>query len=89
MAARPNLTLRRADFFAAPLGDAAVVCCYLYPGAMRRLMPKFEDELAAGALVLSHGFVVPGWAPAEVCTAGDAYGTKVYLYRMPPVATAP
>jgi hypothetical protein len=89
LAARPNLTLRRADFFAAPLGDAAVICCYLYPGAMRRLRAKFEDELAAGALVLSHGFVVPGWTPAVVRTADDAYGTKVYLYRMPPVTAAP
>jgi hypothetical protein len=27
--------------------------------------------------------------PAAVRTADDAYGTKVYLYRMPPVAAAP
>jgi hypothetical protein len=45
--------------------------------------------LAAGALVLSHGFVVPGWTPAVVRTAAGAYGTKVYLYRMPPVTAAP
>jgi hypothetical protein len=89
LAGRPNLTLRRADFFAAPLGDAAVVCCYLYPGAMRRLRPKFENELAAGALVLSNSFLVPGWVPAEVRIAGDAYATKVYLYRMPPELAEP
>lgn len=83
LAPRPNLTLRRADFLAAPLGDAAVVCCYLYPGAMRKLGPKLEAELAPGALVLSNSFLVPGWAPVEVRTAGDAYGTKIYLYRMP------
>ncbi len=89
LVARPNLTLRRADFFTAPLGDAAIVCCYLYPGAMRKLGAKLETELAPGALVLSNSFLVPGWAPAEVRTAGDAYGTKVYLYRMPPATAAP
>ncbi len=79
-----NLTLRRADFFEAPLGRAALVACYLYPGAMGRLAPKLERELAAGTLVLSNCFAVPGWLPAIVTHAGDAYGTKVYLYRMPP-----
>lgn len=82
---RPNLTLHRADFFATGLGDASVVCCYLYPRAMRRLRPKFERELRADALIVSAVFPVPGWTPATVRTAEDQYATSVYLYRMPPV----
>ena len=81
---RPNLTFRKVDFFKVPLDDAALVCCYLYPGAMRRLAPKLERELAPGALVVSNSFVVPGWEPAATRRADDQYGTTVYLYRMPP-----
>ena len=83
---RANLTLRRADFMAADLSDAALVVCYLYPGAMRRLRGKFEVELPADALVVSTAFLVPGWRPAEVRHAADQYQTPVYLYRMPPEA---
>ena len=85
---RPNLTLRRADFFEAPLGQAALVVCYLYPGAMGRLAPKLERELAAGTLVLSNCFAVPGWLPEAVRRAHDQYETEVFLYRMPPQHTA-
>ena len=81
---RANLVLRRADFMAADLGDAALVVCYLYPGAMRRLRDKLERELQAGALVVSSAFLVPGWRPAAVRLAADQYETPVYLYRMPP-----
>ena len=83
---RPNLALRRADFMAADLGDAALVVCYLYPGAMRRLRDKLARELQAHALVVSNAFLVPGWRPAAVRRSADQYETPVYLYRMPPEA---
>ncbi len=81
---RPNLALRRADFMAADLSDAALVVCYLYPGAMRRLREKLERELPAGALVVCNAFLVPGWRPTSVRHAADQYASPVYLYRMPP-----
>jgi len=81
---RPNLALHRADFMAADLSDAALVVCYLYPGAMRRLREKLERELPADALVVSNAFLVPGWQPNSVRHAADQYETAVYLYRMPP-----
>lgn len=84
LAPRANLTIHLADFQNIGLDDAAVVCCYLYPGAMRRLAEKFERELADGALVVSNSFLVPGWVPAAVRRAEDQYGSPVYLYRMPP-----
>lgn len=40
LAPRANLTIHLADFQKIGLDDAAVVCCYLYPGAMRRLAEK-------------------------------------------------
>jgi hypothetical protein len=86
---RANLALRRADFMAADLSDAALVVCYLYPGAMRRLRGKLERELPAGAMVISNAFLVPGWQPAEVRHAADQYRTPVYRYRMPPPLEPP
>ena len=79
----PNLTLLRADFHQAPLADAALVVCYLFPSAMRALKPKLESELRPGAIVVSNFFAVPGWQPQRVRTANDLYHSKVYLYRMP------
>jgi len=83
LAPAPNLTIHRADFHQAPLAEAALVCCYLYPGAMARLRPKFEAELGPGAAVISNSFAVPGWPPAAVRRADDQYESLVYLYEMP------
>lgn len=79
----PNLTIRRADFHQVSLAEAALVCCYLYPGAMARLRPKFEAELGPGAAVISNSFAIPGWPPAAMRRADDQYGSPVYLYEMP------
>jgi len=81
---RANLELRRADFRTTDLSDAALVVCYLYPGAMRRLREKLERDLPSGALVVSNSFLVPGWRPTLVRHAEDQYETPVYLYCMPP-----
>ena len=77
-----NLSIRRADFRHVALGDAALVVCYLFPGAMDVLKPKFEAELKPGAYVLSNTFAVPGWRPEAVRRADDLYATTVYLYRV-------
>lgn len=84
----PNLTLRRGDFRTLALADAALVTCYLYPGAMARLKPKLEAELPPGALVVTNTFAVPGWVPRDVRTADDQYASQVYLYEMPPAAVS-
>lgn len=78
-----NLQVRREDFFQKPLHATSLVVCYLYPGAMKRLREKFETELPAGALVLSHTFAVPGWTAKQVIELNDLYKTKIYLYKRP------
>lgn len=80
---RPNLWLRRADFMGAPLNDAALVLCYLYPGGMTRLQPKLAAELPPGALVISNTFAMPDWQPADIARADDLYNSPVYLYVAP------
>lgn len=80
MAQLPGLRLCRADFFAQPLGEAALVVCYLYPGAMLKLKSKFQHELQPGTWVISHTFAIPGWQPQAVYEVEDLYRTKIYVY---------
>jgi hypothetical protein len=78
-----NLEVRRADIHRTPLGDAGLVICYLYPGAMERLRPRLERELPPGCLVFSNCFRVPGWRPSRVVPFAGWFGDEMYLYRVP------
>lgn len=77
-----NLTLHKKDFFKESIDDAALVVCYLYPGAMRKLKKKFQNELKPGTLVISNTFAIPGWVPEKVVEVEDLYKTKIYIYRL-------
>lgn len=82
---RANLTLHRGDFFGASFQDAGCVVCYLSPGIMARLAPRFAAELP-GARILSHTFGLRGWPPVRSVRLTDLYRTPVYLYEVPPRA---
>lgn len=86
---RRNLTIRRADFYTQPLADAALVVCYLYPGAMAKLRRKFVSELGPGTLIVSNSFHIPEWAPTTMRRADDQYASPVFLYEMPSLRDAP
>jgi Methyltransferase small domain len=77
---RPNLTLRRGDFFEADLSRAALVTCYLIPRTMLRLEAKFRAELPPGAVILSSTFALRGWTPAARRVLPDLYRTQVFKY---------
>ncbi|HVF32874.1 MAG TPA: class I SAM-dependent methyltransferase [Acidimicrobiales bacterium] len=64
------------DFGAVDLDDVDVVFAYLSPATLQRLAPRLAAELAPGARVVTTGYGVPGWEPAEV--AG-----RCFLYRVP------
>ncbi len=51
------------DALRADLSRATVLTTYLLPGLMERLRPKLLTELAPGARIVSHAFVMPGWRP--------------------------
>ncbi|MDY7226596.1 class I SAM-dependent methyltransferase [Hyalangium rubrum] len=87
LAPRPNLELRRQDFFRASFTGASLVVCYLFPGAMTRLAPKLLAELAPGARVLSHTFALRGWTPLRTLMVDDLYRTPIYLYAVEPPLT--
>jgi hypothetical protein len=76
-----KLSIERKDFFSENLSNADVVICYLYPGAMQKLGPKFERELKKGAIVLSNSFQLPGRKPDEIFEVGDWMKSTIYCYR--------
>lgn len=78
-----NLSIYRKNFYNVSLHDAALVVCYLYPGAMVKLKDKFEKELRPGSYVVSNTFGIPGWTPYDVWIVNDIYQTKIYVYRIP------
>ena len=57
------------------LRDTHVVFLYLLPGLLAKLSPKLTSELTPGALVISNGFPIPGWTPAQKKDG-------VFLYRI-------
>jgi hypothetical protein len=77
----PNVRLLKQDFFYSDISQAGLIVCYLYPGAMRRLKIKFENELESGAWVISHTFALPGWKPVAIYEVDDLHRTKIYLYQ--------
>ncbi|MCI4335862.1 MAG: hypothetical protein L3K17_01505 [Thermoplasmata archaeon] len=76
--AKDRIELRRTNMYGIDYRPATVVTAFLWPGAMARLRPKFEQELQPGARVLSRCHPIIGWRPAAYDPDAD-----VYLYRCP------
>lgn len=76
-----TVKIQRQNIYSLKYTDADVVFCYLYPGAMRKLAPKFGKELKTGAIVFSNTFQIPGRNPSEVLEINDWFRTKVYVYH--------
>ena len=74
------VSFQRADLYEYAYEQAAVVVCYLYPGAMKRLSRIFDVKLAPGTVILSVCFALPEWEPERIITCGDVYHTKIYVY---------
>lgn len=75
-----NLEIKFQNFFLADFEDADMIVCYLYPGAMRKLKEKFEEELKHGALIVSNTFSIPGWNSFETYVVPDMYRSQIYMY---------
>lgn len=76
----PNLKIYRKNFFKLDLSAAALIYCYLYPAAMKKLQEKFANELKPGTIVFSNTFAVPDWKPVHVVSVKDLYNTRIYMY---------
>lgn len=77
---RGKIIFRRGDMYKSSFGDADIVLCYLFPGAMERLAPKLRQELPPGAAVISVCFALPDKQPVRIITCPDRLRTKVYVY---------
>jgi SAM-dependent methyltransferase len=82
------------DLFKTDLAGATVVTIYLLPTIMERVAAKLAAELAPGARVVTHDYVLPGWrvdrvrvveAPEKDETAGTRRAS-LYLFIVPPRA---
>lgn len=77
--AADRIRIEWGNLFDLDYRPATVVALFLWPEAMRRLRPRFEAQLQAGARVVSYYHPMPGWTPAAVDE-----DLKVYLYRWKP-----
>lgn len=73
-----RIRVRRENMYSVDLRDATVISAFLWPGAMARLRPKFEEELRPGSRVVSRCHPIPTWIPTTYDAAAD-----VYLYCWP------
>lgn len=78
---RALASMRFQDFYRQPLHEASVVVCFLTPGAMARLAPKFQRELRPGTRVLSYAFAIAGWTP-DIKDKPNPQTMSVYVYTV-------
>lgn len=67
------------NFYNKDLSNADVVYCFLTPPAMKKLRPKFENELKKGTVVISYAFEIDGWKAENVIFDGRL--GKMFVYR--------
>ena len=79
----PNLAFKREDFFNAPLEEAGVLVCYLFPGAMSRLAESLPKETEQALFMISNTFRLPGFEADEMHELTDLYRTRIYRYSIP------
>ncbi|MGQ9724363.1 MAG: class I SAM-dependent methyltransferase [Tepidimonas sp.] len=78
--------VRHGDFWAVNWAPYDLVYLFQRPETMPRAAAKAQQELRAGAWLVSLEFAVPEWAPTVCWTSAD--GRPVWAYRMPPQAPA-
>jgi len=74
----------KGDLLDTDLSGADVVTIYLATSLNRRLRPRLERFLKAGARVISHDYAVPGWKASHVERSEDRHVHLIYVYEMPP-----
>ena len=75
-----NVSFRRENFFNAPLQEAPVWICYLYPGAMTRLAESLSIMDDRTVLIISNTFRLPGFEAEHTLELNDLHRTYVYRY---------
>ena len=88
--ASDKVSFVHGDVLTADISRATVVTVYLLPELMRKLQPRFIDELAPGTRIVSHAFSMAGWAPDRSDTiklkerhAGQGDESRLHLWVVP------
>jgi len=74
-----QVTVHCADLYKSELDDADIVYLYLTPSHAKRIAPRLQEKLRAGARVVSLAADIAGWKPA----AFDRMDL-IFYYVMPP-----
>lgn len=77
--AKPNIRVRRENFYKSDLSDADVIFAYLTPAHASRLQEKLGAALKPGARVVAIAFEFPEWKPSAVDDR-----QLLFMYEMPP-----
>jgi cyclopropane fatty-acyl-phospholipid synthase-like methyltransferase len=73
------------NIFDIDLSQADVVTMYLTTGANEKVRPKLEQELKAGARIVTHDFSIPAWSQERNIKFKEGYRSHtIYLYRWEP-----
>ena len=83
-----NLKIVRRNFLKDDLSKAALVICYLYPGAMTKLSSKLVMELKPDAAVISNTFEIPVWTPCAIQNLEDVMCPQIFHYKMESAITS-
>lgn len=77
---RGNLEIRFGNFWNHSLEGYALVHAFLSPAAMPRLAVKVDNEMTAGARLVSNSFPVPDRQPEAVVDVADRRHTRLHVY---------
>jgi hypothetical protein len=80
IAAARRQEFREGDLFKADISAASVVTLYLLPSLNLKLRPKLLAELKPGTRIVSYGFDMGDWKPAETVFVGSSV---VYCWIVP------
>ena len=59
----------QGDMFEADISQASVLALFLLPDNLRKLTPRFLQQLKPGTRLVMNGFPIPGWDPDATETA--------------------
>lgn len=76
---RSRAVFKRSDFFKQDLSQADVVFIFLVGSTLAAVGEKLKKELKKGALVISHGFIMPGWKIDKIIFTKPS---KTYVYKI-------
>lgn len=77
-----NCRIAYGDLWRQPLSGFDLVYAFLSPVPMPRLWIKAQEEMNAGAMLVSNTFAIPDLEPEQLIEVDDRRTTRLYCYRI-------